>query len=507
MLDKIKTLAEIAPCLDEERKKGFKIVQCHGVFDLLHPGHIRHFQEARGQGDKLVVSLTPDRFVNKGPGRPAFGELLRLEQIASLSCVDYVVLNDSPDAVSIIKKIRPSIYVKGLEYKNHADDVTGKISEEQRAIEEVGGKIHYTDDIVFSSSSLINRFFDSDQQRILPFIEKVRSQLTLKEILEKIEELSKLNVLIVGDAIIDEYQYVHPLGQSGKGVHMTARCLDKETFLGGSLIISGHVASFAGNVTLLTAVGKNCPYSNFMDKHIPSKVKKEFIYLDEYPTLLKKRYVLKDGETITKLFETYSSNDQLLRDEQTEKVVSYIDKKAKEYDLVLVCDFGNGFTNPAIIDALSQVPSFLAINTQTNSGNRGYNVVTHYHRADFISLNEPELRLAAQDRHSSLDFIVSDISEILDCTEISVTRGVNGVFFYSKGGNVNIPALTTRAVDRVGAGDSYFSLSAMGASLGFPPILSGFLGSIAAAIDVQIVGNKEAVDKVALCKYVTRLMK
>lgn len=507
MQNKIKTLSEISSILEKEKKEGSRIVHCHGVFDLLHPGHIRHFQEAKDQGDKLVVTLTPDRFVNKGPGRPAFSELLRLEQIASLACVDYVVLNDSPDAVSIIKKIRPSIYVKGVEYKNHADDVTGKISQETSAIEEVGGTIHYTDDIVFSSSSLINRFFDHDQQRIAPFIEKVRSQFTLKEILEKIEALSKLNVLIIGDAIIDEYQYVHPLGQSGKGVHMTARCLDKETFLGGSLIISGHVSSFAGQVTLLTAVGKNCPYTSFINNNVSPKVKKEFILLDDFPTLLKKRYVLKDGESITKLFETYSSNDQLLSDRDTETVVTYLEENAKKFDLVLVCDFGNGFTNPAIIDALSAVPTFLAINTQTNSGNRGYNVVTHYHRADFISLNEPELRLAAQDRHSNLDLIVSDISEILDCSEVSVTRGVNGVFFYSEKGNENIPALTTRAVDRVGAGDSYFSIAAMCACLGYSPILSGFLGSIAAAIDVQIVGNKEAVDRVALCKYVTRLMK
>ena len=89
-----------------------------------------------------------------------------------------------------------------------------------------------------------------------------------------------------------------------------------------------------------------------------------------------------------------------------------------------------------------------------------------------------------------------------------MTRGVNGVFVYRAHGNpVFIPALTTHSVDRVGAGDSYFALSSMCATKEYPPLLVGFLGSAAAAMGVQVVGNKEAVSKVGLCKYVTRLMK
>src|SRR3990167_7967964 len=126
---KIKSLTEIREVLEKIRSQGLKIVQCHGVFDLLHPGHIRHFKSARAKGDILVVSVTPDRFVNKGPGRPAFTEVLRLESLAALEDVDYVVLNDSPDATSAIQKIRPFFYVKGNEYADHAKDVTGKISE------------------------------------------------------------------------------------------------------------------------------------------------------------------------------------------------------------------------------------------------------------------------------------------------------------------------------------------------------------------------------------------
>src|SRR6185295_18745199 len=92
VLAKIKNFDEISEILEEFKREGLKIVQCHGVFDLLHPGHIRHFREAKTLGDKLVVTLTSDRFVNEGPGRPAFNESLRLESVAALEDVDFVIL-------------------------------------------------------------------------------------------------------------------------------------------------------------------------------------------------------------------------------------------------------------------------------------------------------------------------------------------------------------------------------------------------------------------------------
>lgn len=507
MQSKIKEFDAIVQSLDEKRLQGKKIIHCHGVFDLLHPGHIRHLQEARNQGDALVVSLTPDRFVNKGPGRPAFNQQLRLEQIAALSCVDFVVLNDTPDAVSAIQKIKPHIYVKGIEYQNHAADVTGKISEEALAVEKTGGRIHYTDDIIFSSSQLINRFIDPEAQRLAPLIETLKANFSAEEILEKIAAFSDLKVLVVGDAILDEYQYVQPLGQSGKGVHLSAKLLGKEVFLGGSLIIANHLASFVKEATLLTAVKRRCPHLPFIQEHLAPNVRPEFIYFDHFPTLTKKRYVLQDGKTITKLFETYSSNEPLLKERETKDVTAYLKGWAATFDLILVCDFGNGFSNSSIIETLSCLPNFLAVNTQTNSGNRGFNMITHYFRSDFISLNEPELRLAAHDRYSRLEAVVHDIAEVLSCPLVSVTRGVEGVLIYHTDGVQTIPALTIDAVDRVGAGDSYFALAALGAFKGYSPLLSGFLGSVAAALDVQIIGNREAIDKAGLCKYITRLLK
>jgi len=503
-MNKIKSLQELEEILVKERSNGSTIVHCHGVFDLLHPGHIRHFKLAKNKGDKLVVTITPDRYVNKGPGRPAFTEQLRLESIAALEDVDYVVLTDSPDAVSIIKTIKPAIYVKGSEYRSHDSDVTGKIVDEVDAVQSVGGKIDYTEDIVFSSSSLLNRYLSDTPHQVKQFLHAIKDQYNLEDLLKKINSLKDLKVLVIGDAIIDEYQYVDPLGISGKGHHMVSCCKEREIFLGGSLITANHIAQFTPNVTLITALGKNCPHLEFIHERLDPNIKTQFVYT-ESETLIKKRYVFKEEKHLSKLFETYSTLNEL-GVSQTDKVVQYL-QAASDYDLVLFIDFGNGFTNQTIIDATSNTKTFLALNTQTNSGNRGYNVVTKHKRADYISLNEAELRLSMHDKKTPLDGLMNAICQIMQCQNISVTRGINGVVCSSPQECCEIPAFVTDSIDRIGAGDSYLALSALFLAQKHSIQIAGFMGSIAAAMSVQTVGNRESINKASLCKFLTRLMK
>lgn len=508
-LDKVRTFEELESILELARLKGLKIVQCHGVFDLLHPGHIRHFREAKAQGDLLVVSVTPDRFVNKGPGRPAFPENLRLESLSALADIDYVTLNNSPDAISAIGKIKPSLYVKGIEYSDQAQDVTGKIAQEALAVEQVGGKVYFTNDLVFSSSSLLNKHFDALPPETAEFMEKLKNSYSLDDILKKINNLSTLRVLVIGDAIIDEYQYTEPMGQSGKGLHMVARCQDKEIFLGGSFIIANHVAQFVKEVTLVTAVGRECQYSSFVSHHLDARIRQQFTILEDSNTLVKKRYVQRDGKSLIKLFETYSGQEESLSPFQTAQITDFLTKEASSYDLILACDFGNGFTNPALIEAISNAPAFLALNAQINSGNRGFNVVTNYLRCDYMSLNEPELRLSTHDKTSSLPGLAADVCQLMQASHLSITRGVKGVECYSSitGEYVTIPAFAANSIDRIGAGDAYLSLSSLCMAKKYPAVLAGFLGSIAAAMSVQMVGNQEAIKNVQLCKYLIRLMK
>jgi cytidyltransferase-like protein len=170
------------------RDMGKKIALCHGVFDLLHIGHIRHFKEASLYADVLMVTVTPDRFVNKGPHRPSFPEALRAEAIDTLSCVDYVAINQSPTSVEVINLLKPHVYLKGPDYRNMADDYTGGIIKEIEAVEAFGGKIIITDDITFSSSRLLNEHFPTFSIEIYNFLSSYKERK--KELLLSLNEVS-----------------------------------------------------------------------------------------------------------------------------------------------------------------------------------------------------------------------------------------------------------------------------------------------------------------------------
>jgi len=158
-MNKIFTINILKNEVKKVKNKNLKIVHCHGVFDLIHIGHIKHFKEAKKNGDFLIVSITADRFVNKGSGRPIFNQNLRAEFLSSLSFVDAVTVNENQTSEKLISIIKPDIYFKGPDYKNNQKDRTKNIFKEVSVVKKFGGKVIYSNDITFSSSNLINYLF------------------------------------------------------------------------------------------------------------------------------------------------------------------------------------------------------------------------------------------------------------------------------------------------------------------------------------------------------------
>jgi rfaE bifunctional protein nucleotidyltransferase chain/domain len=155
---KVLPIGDLARKVEGLKKRGKTIVHCHGCFDLMHPGHIKYFEAAREMGDYLIVTITPDIYVDKGPGRPVFPEHLRAESIAALECVDFVSINQWPTAEETLRLLRPDCYVKGQEFE-HLEDGTGKIQREYRVLQEIGARMRFTHEIVFSSTGLLNEHF------------------------------------------------------------------------------------------------------------------------------------------------------------------------------------------------------------------------------------------------------------------------------------------------------------------------------------------------------------
>lgn len=503
---KIIDTTSLAKLASELRTEGKKVVLCHGTFDLMHTGHIRYLQRAKKEGDILIVTVTADEFVNKGPGRPVFGEQLRAENLAALECVNYVSINYSVTAVELLKKIRPSIYVKGSEYRDHSGDVTGNITQEISAVEKYGGTIFYTDEITFSSSELLNEHFGVFPSATKIFLDEFGLKYSDKQIHAQIDSLVDLKVLVVGDAIIDQYHYVTPLGQTGKGNVLAVQHQGEEQFAGGSLAVANHVSQFVKGVDLLTGLGRSDSHEEFIRERLKENVCPIFAYYKDAPTVTKRRFV--DVE-LAKFFEVYFFQENPEFEDIERQALAWLRQNLPKYDLVIVADFGNGFVSEEMVKILCQKAKFLAVNTQINSGNRGFHVINRYTRADFVSLNEPELRLAAHNRHDTLEVLCQDIASKLRTKAFAVTRGTKGVvLFNSKNGIFHkVPALSSKVVDRVGAGDAFLSLASLCLARDLDADVANFVGSVAAAMDVQIVCNRDPVDPVNLKKYVSTLLK
>jgi rfaE bifunctional protein nucleotidyltransferase chain/domain len=506
--EKIHAVADLGRIADEVRDLQRSVVLCHGVFDLVHMGHIRHLEAARQEGDVLIVTVTADRFVNKGPGRPIFGQEVRAEMLAALEYVDYVGINHGPDAESLLDIIRPDVYVKGSDYENPEDDITGKITSERDVVERHGGRLVFTHDITFSSSSLINRYLDVYDPPLRDLLDRLRANGGPDRIRSLIERVSGMTVAIVGDAIIDEYQYVGTLGKSAKEHIIATLYQATETFAGGVFAAANHVAAFCAEVDLVTCLAQDCPYEDLIRRSLKPNVRLHVVRIGDRPTTRKLRFI-DQGGYMRKLFEVYFMDDRPLSGADRHVLAAVVADKARDADLVVVNDFGHGMIGPEVVDLVRASARFVAVNAQTNAGNQGYNLITKYRNADYVCIDAPEARLAIGDKYSDIEQIVGDLlPRATACERVIVTHGSNGAYTYSPDeGITRIPAFTKTVVDTVGAGDAFFAVTAPLVAAGGPMSDVGFVGNAAGAIKVGIVGHRQSVEKVPLMKFVNTLLK
>ena len=504
--EKIIQLEEMARLTSSLRANGRKVVHCHGVFDLMHIGHIRHFEQAKQLGDVLIVTVTPDRYVNKGPNRPVFPESNRAWAIAALACVDYVAINRWPMAAETIQFLRPSIYVKGAEYRDADKDRTGAIAQEKVAIESVGGTMAFTGDIVFSSSSLLNRYFGILPEKTQDFLAAFVKKYSPESVTNYLDQAKQLRVLVLGEAIIDEYHYCETLGKSGKEPILAARHISSERFPGGVLAVANHLSSISDRVTMLTMLGDSPSEEEFIRGQIKPSVENLFLYVPNAPTIVKRRFL--ESYPFQKLFEVYVMSDLECLAARSSELMAKLEQILPDYDAVIVADYGHGMIGSEVAGLLSSKAKFLAINTQVNAGNQGFNTVSKYGHADYICISERELRLEVRQPHGDLHQIVCEVSTRLACERLLITRGGQGCLCYSRReGFFEIPAFTGHVVDRVGAGDAVLAITALCARQQAPMDLVGFIGNCVGMQAVGVVGNRSSVERVPLARYIECLLK
>lgn len=448
------------------------IVLAHGVFDLLHLGHIRHLQEARSLGEYLVVSVTADKWVNKGIGRPHFSAEERAEALRALDCVDEVVINEDEGCWDLIRKLRPNIYVKGMDYVGVRTD---GLERERRAIVEVGGELRFTDTRKWSSSKLLNTEKFSDE--ICAYLDREKAAGAKDKILKAFERADAKSILFVGEQITDVYRYVQGLGRASKELMLATVETGHETFNGGITASAKH-----GEWRMVSQV--TCPYP-----------------------IIKTRYV--DSDFNKKLFDVYSAKEVSLTWPERAVFRDNLSDALAIADVVIVNDFGHGLIEAMERSILSHA-GFLAVNTQTNAGNYGFNLVTKYPKAHYICIDDPEARLAAQAQRAPISEVAMSILKQVNCRQMLVTHGRFGSdWFHQQATNLRCgraPALAQGGVDTMGAGDAVMAVTAPLIASGLDMETAAFVGNIVGAIKVSILGHRRHVERNEIVRTVEALL-
>ena len=501
---KIEKLTDLLIYISKYKRKKNKIVLCHGDFDTFHYGHLKHLEAAKKYGDKLIVSITSDKFVSKGFNRPVFNENQRAEIISNMNFVDHVYIDDNKTAEKIISYVKPNFFVKGSDYKSLNSDFSKNILKEKKLVEKFGGNLVFTNEAVFSSSKIINH--SKMNNSLLKKLLKLKKKYSINKINKIINQISKLKILIIGDTIIDEYIYVSKLGKPSKEDIIASLYNRKERSAGGLFAGVNILSKFSNNIDFLTVINKND--LNFIKKSLPTNINKKIIFFDDRPTTTKTRFVQDSYFKIKKIYEYYTMDDTPIKEKVEKKVLSQIKKNIKKYDIVIVNDYGHGLMTKKIINSLSINSKFLAVSSQINAGNEGFNLVTKYKKADYCCVDQAEALKALEDKFIPDKEIAKNLLRKIGCKNVCVTMGTQGSYMSNRKGQVyKFYSITNNVADTISAGDAFLSVSSPVMFISNSLELSSLLGNLAGAIEVSIPGPNQFVDKSDFISNLNTLLK
>lgn len=490
------------------KSEGKTIALCHGVFDLVHPGHVIHLEQAKEMADILVVSITAAKFVRKGPGRPYFDDETRMRFLAALECVDYVMLSEGYTVDDIIENVEPDLYVKGEEYAKAEDDLTGMITKEKELVEKHGGSLAFTTGQTFSSTKLINTAMAGLSDEVRAYMENFILHYSMQDIRKYAEKASQLKVLVVGDVIIDKYTYCQVQGTMSKDMGYSTRLSHSEEYLGGSTAVARHLASFTEQTTLMSIIGNEDDWKARIGEELKGKIQVELEYSQKIPTIVKHRYLTKNAkrEEYRKILAIHNIPENVQYEKEIyDRFKTKLSEKIADYDVAFVCDFGHGLIDKEVIEIIQKKARYLVLNCQTNSTNKGLNIITKYTRADAFSLDQVELKLAFPELASDEKSGLQRLSEHLKGSGW-LTRGSSGAYDINEKIIHECPAFTLSVKDTIGAGDAFLAAAGIMAAAGAPIEIGTFIGNIAGALGANIIGNKESVEKVNILKFASTLM-
>ena len=455
-----------------------------GIFNLLHPGHIRLLRFAKTLGQELIVGVLSDDLAGHVATMP---ENQRLEAISGLRAVDECfIIRDSVNRA--IERLQPAIVVKGREHRT-ADNT------EEEALRHFGGRLVFSSgDSFFNVTDVIayDRSPNETARIALPSAFMDQHKLPLPRLLELLEAMRTLRVLVIGDVIVDEYVSCHPLGMSREDPTLVVTPIETQRFIGGAAIVAAHAAQLGQSATLISVTGQD-EQAQFVGETLKGWGVSHAIYSDSARTTTTKQRFRASGKTLLRV--SHLTQESISEELQTE-ILAFATQHLPSHDVLLFSDFNYGVLTQALVTELTRLGRSadltLAADSQTSSQ---VGDVSRFAGMDLLTPTEFEARMAVRNFEDGLVVLADELLDRAEARAVLMTLGEDGVFIRSSSRETpaitdRVPALNSNPIDVAGAGDSLLVVSAMALTCGARLEEAALLGSMAASIQVAYAGNR-----------------
>ncbi len=483
---KIKTIDELCKVIGS-RPRSKKVIMCHGVFDVVHPGHVRHLLYAKHKADILVASLTADRHIAKANLRPYVPQDLRAINLAALEIVDYVIIDENPTPLDNLRAIQPDYYAKGYEYTKGA--VNPKTKEEIDVLDSFGGEVIFTPgDIVYSSSALIESSPPSiGTEKLMMLMEA--EDLTFADLYSALDRMQGIRVHVLGDTIVDSLTRCTMIGGMTKTPTMSVRFEEKTDFVGGAGIVAKHLRAAGAEVTFSTVLGDDA-YKDFVLKDLEEAGVKCLPLIDSTRPTTNKNAIIADNYRLLKV-------DTLDNRSISQRIRTRLEQdiRSSTADVMVFSDFRHGLFNrdtiPPLVDAIP--PHMLRI-ADSQVASRWGNI-TDFQGFDLITPNEREARFALGDQDSVVRPLATQLHARANCNILILKLGDRGILTYRSRPDGDprtfyaVDSFVDAVKDAVGAGDALLAYATLALKATGSDVIASILGNVAAAVECEFDGN------------------
>jgi len=496
---KICTRAELLTRRAAARLEGRRVVHCHGCFDIVHPGHIRHLRQARQLGDVLLITITGDSGIGKGAGRPLIPQELRAENLAALDFVDWVYVEPDATAVGLLRDVRPDVYVKGQEYESNQHP---GFAAEREAVEAGGGRVVFTSgDVVFSSTALIAGMAESINPADARIGELLRQPALASDLLAScLSGFRGKKVVVVGEVIEDRYVFCDPPGVAGESPVLALRPVQERAFDGGAAVVARHLAALGADATLVTALPRDPEAAETLRERLGGEGVSLSFVRQETPVARKQRFLV-GHEKVVKVDWVRQA---VLDAGEQDRLVGLAGEHADGCDAAIVTDFGLGLLTGAMLERITAaLRPRVGVLAGDVSGHRNH--LRSMRRMDLVTPSENELRASSRMYDESLPVVAWSHLSATDTAALIVTMGAEGLVTFepldgrrrdepgdgwrTRVTSEHVPALTPHVVDALGCGDALLATATLARAAGGSLLQAAYLGTVAASVHGSRMGN------------------